>query len=209
MRPQHITFTMAAADADGICASQKPTEAGNLTIAGDLATGGVATLDVPRHVSITSASDESGDTFTITGTDRYGNALTEEITGPNATTVKGTKNFKTVTTVATDGAATGNITVGSADEADSQLFVTDVYGGAITYGVDLSSGADMTTEVKYTLDSIWSSSFSQETANYIADLGANVSDYEGSTDKPITGIRLEITGFTSGTAYFHLIQSSK
>jgi len=55
----------------------------------------------------------------VTGTNRYGVALSENITGPNAGTVKGSKNFATVTTVYVNGAATGAVEVGSADELES------------------------------------------------------------------------------------------
>ena len=55
--------------------------AGNLTINGALADGGSVTFDQPRNVIITSAGDDSGDTFTVTGTDETGTAQTEDITG--------------------------------------------------------------------------------------------------------------------------------
>jgi len=209
MRPVHKTITLDTADRNGISVAQTPSAASNLTITGALATGGVATMDVARHVSIYSDGDESGDTYTITGTDRHGDALTEEITGPDTTTVKGSSNFLTVTQVATDGAGTGNIEVGSADEADTQLIPTDVYRDTITYGVDLTSGADLTSELKYTVDDVFDESFSAETANYIADLGPSNGDYDGVSSGPITGVRIQVTGFTSGTVNFHIITSDK
>ena len=65
-------------------------------------------------VTITSsASDESDKTFTITGTDMSGNALTEVITGPEANkTVTGRQIFKTIHTVVNSAATTGAITIG-------------------------------------------------------------------------------------------------
>ena len=65
-------------------------------------------------VTITSsASDESGVTFTVTGTDMSGNALTEVITGPEANkTVTGRQIFKTIHTVVNSAATTGAITIG-------------------------------------------------------------------------------------------------
>ena len=190
---------MAVAVADSICLSQTPSGASNLTIAGSLATGGVATMDVPRHVSITSGSDESGDTYTITGTDRAGNALVETITGPSSTTAKGNSNFKTVTTVATSGAATGAITVGSADEADTQIFVTDQYADNTSYSVSLSSGASLTYEPKYTLDNIWASGFAETAANWISDGGTKTIASDSVSAGGIRGIRLEVTSWTSAS----------
>lgn len=104
-----------AVDADGVSVAQTMSGSGSqdLTITGALATGGVATMDVPRHVSITSDADDSGRTFTITGTNTYGDVITEAITGPSSTTVYGIKQFKTVTTVNIDDDSTGELTVGS------------------------------------------------------------------------------------------------
>jgi hypothetical protein len=104
------------ADADGIATGQTTSGAADLTLDGTYASNGTATLDVPRTVSITSGSDESGLTFTVTGTDEYGYDLSEDITGPNATTVNGAKAFKTVTNIAVDGAITASdLTAGTAD----------------------------------------------------------------------------------------------
>ena len=64
-----IVGPLAAADADGICASQTPLAAGALTINGALATGGVATIAVPARITITSAGNDSTNTFVVVGTD--------------------------------------------------------------------------------------------------------------------------------------------
>jgi hypothetical protein len=115
---------IAAADPDGICTSQTTSGAANLTIAGALATAGVATLAPARNVSITSGgSDERTKTFTITGTDVSGNTVSEEIAGPNTSaTVSTTSIFLTVTQVAVDGALAGNVTVGSGATVSATIF---------------------------------------------------------------------------------------
>jgi hypothetical protein len=95
------TFIEAAtADADGVCASQTPSGAGNLTINGALADSGAVTFDQPRQITVTGGSDESGKTFTVTGTDETGTAASEVITGPNATTVTSTGYFATISQIA-------------------------------------------------------------------------------------------------------------
>lgn len=77
-----------------------------------------ATPDGLAHqVNITSAANLSGITFTLTGTDADDNVITEDVTGPNATTVESTKYFKTLTSVeisATLGANT--VDLGFVDE---------------------------------------------------------------------------------------------
>lgn len=107
-------------DPDGIATSQTPAGAGNFTLDGALTSGGTYTADTTnaRQLSFTSASNESGDTYTITGTDADGNADTENVTGPNATTVYSTKAWRTVTQIATNGAATGAITIGVTAKVD-------------------------------------------------------------------------------------------
>jgi hypothetical protein len=107
----------ATADDDGVSAVQLLGSAGNFTIGGALATGGVATFDVPRNVILTVATtDHSARTFTVYGTDAYGDAVVEAITGPNAGVSAGKKAFKTVTRVACDGAiATNGVKVGTGD----------------------------------------------------------------------------------------------
>jgi hypothetical protein len=71
-------------------------------------------MDVPRNVTLTVATtNHSARTFTVYGTDEYGNAMVENIAGPNANTVSGIKAFARVTRVAVDGAlATNGVSVG-------------------------------------------------------------------------------------------------
>ncbi len=74
----------------------------------------VATIPVAAVVGVTSDGNESGDTFTITGTNAQGQPISESITGPDGTpTVEyTTQKFKTVTTVAVGSANSGNVIVG-------------------------------------------------------------------------------------------------
>lgn len=99
----------ATADADGICASQAGTASTAMTINGALASGGVATFDVPRNVV---AAWTNTATLTVTGTDEYGNALVE--TSGSGTSMAGKKAFKTITSVVPSANITG-ATVGSGD----------------------------------------------------------------------------------------------
>lgn len=107
----------AAAVTTGVTTAQILGAAGNLTIDGTLALSGAVTLDVPRNLTLTVATtNQSGVTFTAYGTDEYGNALIETITGPNNNTVQGKKAFKKVTRVAASAAvATNGVSVGFGD----------------------------------------------------------------------------------------------
>jgi len=106
-------ITAAAADPNGISTAATISGAANLTINGALADGGSVTMDCPRNVTILSAADDSGITFTVTGTDESGTAITEVITGADSTTATGSSFFQTVTQIATSGSSTGNVSAGS------------------------------------------------------------------------------------------------
>lgn len=210
-------YTMATADADGVAQSQTPASGGvqNLTINGALASGGVATMDVPRHVSIASAGNDAARTFTVTGTDRYGQTMSETITGPNATTVKGTKNFKTVTAVTVDDNTAGAITVGSADELEGPVLPLDIYRNPfnVGIGVKLSSGASLTYTLQHTFDQLRrepaSDPFVEDSLGWHdhADINASTASEDGNIAFPVYGVRLKVTSFTSGTATLTMIQS--
>lgn len=99
------------ADADGAVASQAITAAdGPATgINGALASGGVATFDVPRNVV---GSWTGTAVMTVTGTDVYGETVVES--SASGTSLTGKKAFKTVTDVAVSANVTA-ATVGTGD----------------------------------------------------------------------------------------------
>lgn len=208
-RNHAVTFTMAAADPDGVCQSQTPGGAGNLTINGALASAGVATFAVPRHVSITSAANDSGRTFTVTGTDRYGNVVSETITGPNTTTVTGVLNYATITQVAIDAASAGALTVGSADEADTEWFEMSllVSPTAISIGGYVSSGASLAWGVQDCMEDYTKGSAETVQANAHGSLVTEAGAATGGYSLPVQYVRFAITSFVSGTFYGNILQA--
>ena len=115
-----ITSDLIANDRNGVCAAQTNSGAANLTINGALHDSNTinfttSAAEQPRKVTIFSAGGNvSGITFTITGTDFLGTALEEVITGPAAdATVTSVNYFNTISQIASSGAVTGNIEVGS------------------------------------------------------------------------------------------------
>lgn len=116
----------ATASATAVCAAQAIAAAGNATINGASASGGVATLDTARAVNVDSSNaGDTTQTVTITGTDYWGQAQTETIAMNGTTAVAGKKAFKTVTAVAVSAALAGNLTVGSTDVIGLPYRVTD------------------------------------------------------------------------------------
>lgn len=116
----------AAKSTTAVAAAQAVLAAGNLTINGTKAAGGVATLDIARGVDIVSSSaGDSTQIATVYGTDSYGQVMSEAIAFNGVTRVAGKKAFKTITRVAIDVLLAGNGSVGSTDVLGLPLRVTD------------------------------------------------------------------------------------
>lgn len=116
-----------AADADGIALSQTPASGGeqSLTLNGTTVASGVAVLDVPRNITVTSGGNDSGRTITVTGSDEYGSVMVEEITGANAGVASGKKAFKKVSSVQVDNDTAGTVTVGFGDVLGLPVYLDD------------------------------------------------------------------------------------
>ncbi|MBK8246212.1 MAG: hypothetical protein IPK85_02215 [Gemmatimonadetes bacterium] len=152
---QRYTITPTAIVTGAVCATQSAAAAGNLTINGTLASGGVATLDVPRAVTVTSTGDDSPVNITITGTDAYGQTLVWTTTGPNAAATTSPKAFKTVTQVSVDTAVVSTlIAIGTGDRFGFPLKVakrSDVliwWDGTLTTTSSGFTAADSTGSAK-------------------------------------------------------------
>ena len=137
-----------AASATAVCAAQAVAGAGNATINGASASGGVATFDVARGVNVDSSNvGDTSQTVTVTGTDYWNQAQTETIALNGTTAVAGKKAFKTITQVAVSAALAGNLTVGS----------TDVFG--LPYRV---------TDAGYILRSGWAGALADDAGTFVA-----------------------------------------
>ena len=112
----------AAADTDGISTAAAVADDANLVLGGALASGGSVTFDEPRNITILSAGDDSGISFTVTGTDETASSATESITGANAGTATGSAYFTTITQIAAVGDPAGNVSAGSGTSIAAPMF---------------------------------------------------------------------------------------
>jgi VCBS repeat-containing protein len=112
----------AAADTDGISTAAAVGNNANLVLGGALTSGGAVTFDEPRNITILSAGDDSGISFTVTGTDETATAVTESITGANAGTTAGDKFFTTISQIAAVGNPAGNVSAGSGASIAAPIF---------------------------------------------------------------------------------------
>jgi len=117
-----ITADTVALDADGISVAASVGNNAALTIGGALASGGSVTLSHGRIVTILSAGDDSGISFTVTGTDVNSDAQTESITGANAGTATGSKYFLTISGISAVGNPAGNVSAGVNASASDVIF---------------------------------------------------------------------------------------
>lgn len=108
----------------GVAAAQARGAAGNMTLNGVQAVGGVVYLDVPRAVDIVSANaGDTTQTATVTGTDIYGQAMSELIAFNGTTRVLGKKAFSKITQIAVSAASAGNISAGTVDILGIPVFL--------------------------------------------------------------------------------------
>ena len=119
---QSTFITAADIDADGISTAAAVGNNANLVLGGALTSGGAVTFDEPRNVTILSAGDDSGKSFTVTGTDEQGDAATESITGANAGTATGSAFFTTISQIAAVGNPAGNVSAGSGTSVAAPMF---------------------------------------------------------------------------------------
>lgn len=77
------------------------------------------TLDTQRQIVFVSSGNDSGITFTITGTDNANARVSEVVTGGNAATVGSVLSYKTVTSIVASGASAGTVSIGTSGVASS------------------------------------------------------------------------------------------
>ena len=198
-----------AADADGIAASQTPGAAGDLTIDGALASGGVATLQSTagqaRQVLITTVSDESGKTLTVYGTNHHGETISETVTGPNATTGTTSLHFRTVTRVAVSAAFTGAVTVGTNGVGSSSTTILDIYAMPFNVAVGCTVSGTVNYTVQYTLDDPQGTS--ARNWNNHATIASKTAAFDGAISSPVTAIRTLVNSGT-GTVTTNILQAT-
>jgi len=166
-----------------------------------------------QHVTIVSAGDDSGDTFTVTGENRYEDALTESITGADSVAALGTKNFGRVDKVTSSGASTGDVEVGVNGLAESQWYVLNYRGPDfnIGLGVQLSTSASLTYTVQHTFHDVLADDFAEDDATTYnhESMVTKTAASDGNYINPPTATRLAITAHTSGSAVLKVVHAGR
>lgn len=116
------------------------------------AAGSAATADLARRWSVTSGGNDTGITFTFTGTDINGTSISEVVTGASGGAASTTLSFKTVTDVLTSGAAATTVTFGTTAVADSQWVRFDTFGAMSQVAIQVEGSGTVNWTVQQTLD---------------------------------------------------------
>lgn len=198
--PIVTTVTIIAGNASLLAASQNGFAKTPLTLTG-------ATLDAPRRIAVTSVGNDSGITFTVTGTARNEQnnaAQSETITGTNAGVVSTTQDFLTVTSVVPSGNTASTVTVGTNNTASGPWVVWDsfvtpfqvniqgnVLSGSPTWNVEVTQddvfGTWLPSTVPFPRAYIWSGLMNQTGVQF------------GQLTQPYRASRLTLTAFGSAS----------
>ena len=113
-----------ALDADGISTTASISGAAALTINGTLTSGGSYTSgdNIGQLITITSAGDDSGITFTIVGTDAVGDDQTEVLTGADTDVATSSGYFNTVASITTSASTDAAVTAGVTGTGTGTVF---------------------------------------------------------------------------------------
>lgn len=200
-----VECTPTAVDADGVCASQSPA-AGAILINGALASGGVATFAAAQLVRLTSGGNDSGITFTFTGTDADGLSQSETVAGTNGSNTDTTKFFKTITEITASAAVAGTIVVGNLITSVSPTFRPNCSVNPYNLGIlaELVSGT-----ATYTLQQTYEDVDSKYPTTWIdnATVANKSASFEHNVTAPVAGYRLKLTASSSGVVKLNVIQA--
>lgn len=130
----------------GITAGTYVIYAGQTVSSTTLYSNAVATLDTPRQILITTAGNESANTFTVLGTNNSNDTVSEVITGANIGTTASVLSYKTVASIIAKNTAAAAVTVGTNGVASSPWVHLDEWALPQT-GIQI----DVTGTVNYTV----------------------------------------------------------
>ncbi|MDC0976032.1 flagellar hook-associated protein FlgK [Alphaproteobacteria bacterium] len=143
-------YTLYVSDADSLYQDANPGVAGTLSLNGKLKDAN----NLNAVVSVYCSASETGNTFTVTGTNLSGTTIAEDITGGSVgTTVYGSTIFQTITSVTTSATANGNIKVGTLgynaiNDDDSLVEWSSFSSGSLTMDGVLSTSDYLGAKIK-------------------------------------------------------------
>lgn len=212
--------TLTAAAATAVAASQSGTANVPLNINGSQASSGVATIGAAassenaggaRRVIITSAGNDSGITFTLTGTNSTGNPIRDVVTGANVGAAVSNYDFVTVTSIIPSANTTAAVTAGTNTTGSTTWIRCNYQITPFEIGMAVVVAGTINYTVEYTYDAIESAGALQSpssvpTAWPHPQFTAKTANADGTLDNPLNAVRLTINSGT-GTATLTFIQA--
>ena len=181
----------------------------------EIGVNGYAEFSTPQHVAVYNAGDDRADTFTVHGYDRYGNEISDAITGVNAgTSTTQNQNFAWVDRVTSDGASAAAVEVGTDGLCESGWYILNYRGQRCTVNVGCTIGTTgtqtLTYALQHTFSDVLANGFLEEDAiNFThATITGKSANFEGIIDNPPVAVRLAMTAFTVGSASAAIVQVS-
>ncbi len=168
--------------------------------------GGVAIATIPlsspypyvftnlsRTVTFSSTDDLSGTNFTITGTDGFGNVISEILVGPNNATVTSLNQYNTVTNIAASAAWT-NFSIGSGSTGTFQWIKTNTQNTPPYFTITGEVLGTINYSVNQTLDSFGGGvTIGQRTLSYVQPTAYALSTTALATDGATSTVTATIT----------------
>lgn len=149
MRPRFATVgPLTAADPEAIRTASNIAGAGPVVLNGSTVVAGKAILDNARRVLITSAGDDSGITFTITGKGGSGQPLTEVLPGADTGAAQSALDYEEVDSIESSGVSADTVEIGTSDIASSPWvqFDQDLMGSGVAIQCNVTGNVDYTVE---------------------------------------------------------------
>jgi len=177
---------------------------------------GYVSFSQAQHVAIYNAGNDSGETILVTGEDRYGDAITDTITGANAgTSTTQDQNFGRVDRLTASGAGAGATEAGVNGKCESQWLIMNYRSSHSTTSIscEVSSDINATYQVQQTYDNPFSSDFSagafetEATAYTHSTITSKTANFAGTLTAPVSAIRLRFTAHTAGSVTMNVLQA--
>ncbi|MBL6851573.1 MAG: flagellar hook-associated protein FlgK, partial [Alphaproteobacteria bacterium] len=146
-------YKIGVTDIDSLYTSNNPGAAGSINLNGALRNAS----NLSAVVTIYCSASETGNIFTVTGTDDDGVVISENITGvSSSSTAVGSTRFNTITSITSSATASGNIQIGTISRSDindddgliQELSVTS--SGSLTLNGPLSTASYLGAQISVT-----------------------------------------------------------
>jgi hypothetical protein len=193
------TFTagpLAASNAALIAASQTPSGSTALTLTG-------TQPDLARRILLSYGNEASGRTLTVTGTNAFGNVISETLTVPSGGvgTVATNQDFLTVTKLVPAGGTpwTAAVTVGTNATGSTPWNVVNIFQPDADIDIHCVVSGTVTYNVEYTVDdpnNAQGNSNVPPNAISVAGMNGLTATADGVINYPVFAWRVTITAGT-------------